>query len=507
LHEGEATCDETFGRLDPTLVKPAIVVVLTSAIVGLSGFRPILAAEQGLSLPRMDYAPEKVKQTYTLREAVDVAVRNFPTIANRRFKLYAASANVTLAKTAYLPNFDMDVQEMLTTHNVVTSTVLGQANNLDAIPIQSGTPSQSVSMSPIWASNQVANFNWLLYDFGYRKANVALARADAKLAQDNLRLTQLDVAYEAASKYLEACAAQQTILAAEAALDRMRAAEVEIKTMVDQGMRPGVDAARADYDVSDAKILVIQAQRATELAKVDLAEKMGIAGANIDIVSDPVVHGPTRKMFIGATNFDAHPLAQVGLSAVGTWAARVHVLDRAWRPHIWWNSAIIGRGSGYRRNQVEPVAGGFLPQVPDWVAGMQVSFPIMDYFAIKAERKAALANEYAEKADFDLAIQVLEQKDARARVLLSEARKIADETPRLVASAKENEIKQLERYKAGLTNMVTLAEAERLLAKAEVDDALAQIDVWRSILALGYVQGNLKPFMDLVAYAEGGTPQ
>jgi outer membrane protein len=109
----------------------------------------------------------------------------------------------------------------------------------------------------------------------------------------------------------------------------------------------------------------------------------------------------------------------------------------------------------------------------------------------------------AEKANFDLAIQILEKKDAQARILLTEARKIADETPQLVESARENEVKVLERYKAGLTNMVSVAEAERILAKAEVENAIAQVEVWRAILAIGYVQGNLKPFLSLVETAEG----
>ncbi|HEY9715234.1 MAG TPA: TolC family protein, partial [Chroococcales cyanobacterium] len=131
------------------------------------------------------------------------------------------------------------------------------------------------------------------------------------------------------------------------------------------------------------------------------------------------------------------------------------------------------------------------------------SFPIMEYFPLKAQKRMAYSNEMAAKADFDLAIQVLERKDARARVLLQEARKIADQTPILVEAAKVKEIKTLKRYRAGLANMVSVSEAERELAEAEVEDAVAQIEVWRSILALSYVQGELKPFLELVAIAEG----
>ncbi len=45
--------------------------------------------------------------------------------------------------------------------------------------------------------------------------------------------------------------------------------------------------------------------------------------------------------------------------------------------------------------------------------------------------------------------------------------------------------------------------AEENLAQAEVENAVAQIEVWRSILALGYAQGDLNTFFKLVEIAEG----
>jgi hypothetical protein len=82
---------------------------------------------------------------------------------------------------------------------------------------------------------------------------------------------------------------------------------------------------------------------------------------------------------------------------------------------------------------------------------------------------------------------------------------VADETPILVQAAKVREIKVLKRYSIGLANMVAVAQAEKALADAQVEDALAQIEVWRSILSLSYVQGDIRPFLQLVSLAEGST--
>jgi outer membrane protein len=52
------------------------------------------------------------------------------------------------------------------------------------------------------------------------------------------------------------------------------------------------------------------------------------------------------------------------------------------------------------------------------------------------------------------------------------------------------------RYKAGLGTIVEVAEAQRLLAQAETDSALANLNVWRALLAVAASKGNLNEFLD-----------
>ncbi len=99
------------------------------------------------------------------------------------------------------------------------------------------------------------------------------------------------------------------------------------------------------------------------------------------------------------------------------------------------------KGSGDYTNPIKPVAGGLLPEVFNYMVGASYSFPLMEYFPLKAQKQMARSNELAAKADFELAIQVLEKKDARARILLAQSRQVADETPILVQAAKVREEK------------------------------------------------------------------
>jgi len=47
-----------------------------------------------------------------------------------------------------------------------------------------------------------------------------------------------------------------------------------------------------------------------------------------------------------------------------------------------------------------------------------------------------------------------------------------------------------------LASITEVAEAQRLLAQAEADDAVARLGVWRALLAAAQVRGDLTPFLE-----------
>jgi outer membrane protein len=437
----------------------------------------------------------------SLTQSVDIALRNFPSLREAQARVGQRDAGITLAKTAYLPQLNLLVQELRTTTNVIAGAVFPQT--LDVIPMQTGKETHSSSFNSVWANNEGGNFSWELYDFGLRHANVNVARAGRGAAFAKFRLTQLDVANGAAQAYLETVAAQATIRAQQATVKRMEAWQLVVHTLVDRGLKPGVDTARSDADVAQARIGLIDAQRATELAQVDLGEALGEAGQEIEVFDAPWVKRPTKFFTAPTLEVANHPLAVLRAADVMTAHAQVTSWEKTWYPHLYFHSAIWGRGSGAPGDN-RTLAGGFMPQTANWVAGFSLSFPVFDFFQVKAQKHMAVHNEQAERANYDLAVQILLQKDARARVMLDKARKIADETAYLITSARENETKALARYRVGLSNIVEVAEAEEILERAEMENAVAEVRVWQSILALGYAQGDLKPFLQLASLAQGG---
>ena len=78
---------------------------------------------------------------------------------------------------------------------------------------------------------------------------------------------------------------------------------------------------------------------------------------------------------------------------------------------------------------------------------------------------------------------------------LQGARNVAANTPVQVTAARAATDQATARYQSGLGNIDEVAEAQRLLTQAEIDDALARLGVWRALLGVAVAAGDLQPFI------------
>jgi outer membrane protein len=267
--------------------------------------------------------------------------------------------------------------------------------------------------------------------------------------------------------------------------------------LVANELRAGADASRADAELAAARIQLIQTQQNREVAHATLAETLGVAGSTVAIDTGPLLETPAAPP-MPLPKFELHPAALAQSAAIDIVRARERVLDRSYFPRFYFQSAVSGRGTGALVNGQIDEAKGLYPQVQNWASGISITFPAFDIFAIRARRKIEVNNEAAERARYDQTMQSLKAQDARAQAVIDAARRIAQNTPVELRAARENEMRARARYDAQLATVVDVAEAQRLLAQAEIDDAVARLNVWRALLAGARARGDLKPFLQQV---------
>ena len=435
-------------------------------------------------------APQPVK----LEAAVDLALANYPAVRAAQARARAAEAGIDLARTAYLPRTDLLWQENRASRNNIFGLLLPQS----VIPSISGPVIGTKSFDSVWGSAGGVLLSWEPFDFGLRKATTDLARALTHQADAGVEVTRLDVATAAADAFLAVLAAEQTVRAAEANVERMQVFARAVHVLVDNQLRAGADASRADAELAAARIQLIQAQQAAEINRVTLAEMLGLAGATVAVEPGPLLSLPPA-MDASTAALDSHPLAIAQTAAVEAVRARERVLDRSFFPRFNFQTSFSARGTGALLNGDRDNSKGLLPDTPNWASGISISFPVFDIIGIRARRRAEASNELAERARLDQTMQALKAQDARARALIEGARRIAENTPVQLTAAREAETRARARYEAQLANATEVAEAQRLLAQAEIDDAAARLSVWRALLAAARVRGDLKPFLQQVA--------
>jgi outer membrane protein TolC len=428
-------------------------------------------------------------QSYTLRQAVSDAVEHYPATEASLERMLAAASAINLARTSYLPRLDLTAQANRATHNNVFGMVLPPGG----VAAISGPVLGTNGPGSVWGSALGMQVSWEPFDFGLRNANVGLAKAGRAKAETAVAATRFEVAGASADAFLTLLAAQQTAIAADASVRRSKVLYETVEALVKAQLRPGADSSRARADLAVAETQRIQAQQAVEIARISLSQFVGADPARISIQEGALLdiappEAPPASL--------AHPLLIQQDAAIAEAQASQRALDKSYYPRFTLTGASYARGTGAMPEGFS-LGGlsGLGPNIQNWGIGLTLTFPMFDWPALKARKDVAGHNERAELARRQQLKQDLSADLARARASLEGARLVARNTPIQLQAARDAEAQAGARYKAGLGTLVELAEAQRLLTQAEIDDSLARLNVWRAMLKVRIAEGDLDPFL------------
>ena len=450
--------------------------------------------------PSAQSDPQKTK-VLTLEEAVEFALKNYPAVRASLERVRAAHAGVGVARTSYLPRTDLLWQSNRATDNNITGLTIP---NSVISPITGPVPASSSNRSA-WGSASGLLFSWEPLDFGYRGARVDAARAAQNRAAAEASLTRLDVSVATVNAYLTLLAAEQTVRAAQADLERRETFAKSVHVLVDNQLRAGADASRADAELARARVNLARAQQQAAISRAQLADILGIADQVVEVRESVLVGAPPASA-PAAASVALNPFAQVQHARVQEEQSLVHALDRSYYPKLYLQSVVMGRGSGV------DATGKFLggteglgPDRANWAAGLSVTFPVFDIFSIKSKKAVEAANERAEEARYDQALQDLTGQLRKAQASLDGARKVAENTPLELDAARTTETQERARYQAGLATLVDVADSQSFLVQAEIDDVLARLAVWQNLASVAAAQGDLDPFLQSLHDAAQGA--
>jgi outer membrane protein TolC len=435
----------------------------------------------------------------TIGAAIDAAIKDVPAVTEATARAVAATEAIRESRAAYLPRLDALWQMNRASRNNVFGLLLPQS----IVPPISGPVLGTDSFESAWGSAAGLLFSAEVFDFGRRSASVGVARAQATSNEAQANLARLNAGVAVADAYLTALGAQQTVLAARANVARLETLQGTVKAQVDAELKPGADQSRIDAELAVARNRLVTAEQVLSIAKLTIAEAMG--RADLDVALDegsllsfhPALPGPADKPIAN------HPAVIAAAELAKATDLKREVTRLSFRPRLFFNGALAARASGANIDGTIDGARGLWPNVPNWAAGLTASFPLFDFSA----NRARLAIDTAEAAASQARLQGVTQRKKievrQAEVLLDAAARMAANIPAQLSAARQADAQARARYEAGLTSILEVADAQRLLAQAESEEALASLAVWRARLALVAASGDLAPFITEAANPTG----
>jgi outer membrane protein len=401
----------------------------------------------------------------TIEDARRLALQNHPHIRVAQSAAAAANDVTTQVRSAYYPN------------------VYGSLTGVEA---DSGTRIGAGGLNNSIIFNRFATgvaAEQLVTDLGRTKNLVASSRLAAQAANETVNVSRADVRLNVDRAYYGVLRAQAVLTVAQQTVKQRETVSEQITTLAKNKLRSGLDVSFADVNLSQARLLLVQAQNDLQAAYAVLAEALGNSQPQQYQLTEPAEAAavlPAIQDAMTAANRDRPELASQRLQVDSA-----QHFATAERDLILPSLSLAG------------VAG----EIPFRQAGLPLSYSAIGFnvhipifngklFSARhaeaedrAREEQAVLNEQQAQIVRDVQLAWLAANTASQNVTL---------TAELFAEANKALDLAQARYDLGLGSIVELSQAQLNQAQAGIAQAGAKYDYATRLAELAYQQGALR---------------
>ncbi len=297
----------------------------------------------------------------------------------------------------------------------------------------------------------------MLYDFGVTQNQATIKRLDYEGFKTTLTAVINDVIFQTKDAYYALLFAYENKRVAQDTVDKFQLFYDQAKAFYEIGMNPKVDVTIAESNLSSAKLKLIQADNAVNLAIAKLNNVMGVPFIDKYNVMDKLQYQPLNLTFNGAVDIarEARPELKLAEIKVETANQTLKLVKKSFYPTLSVEGQAQVGGKSWASNHGYNV-GGYL------------NFPTVNGMLIRNEIKEArylydkeLANAQNTQNKIYLEIQnaflKLEEKKNQMPVALLQ-----------VKQAKENYELSYGRYRVGEASPTELKDSQIMYENAQL---------------------------------------
>jgi len=428
----------------------------------------------------------------SIKAALEKIQNNLPQLEAYRQQASAAEQDIALAKNTIVPGLNAGYQVNMATFNNIT----GMSYPGFLLPI-SGPPSLNNKLNFVPGSAIGALFNWNPFTFGQRNASIERATAQFKQANAAYNEQLFRYQYSAINSYLEVVYCQQILKSLQANIERSRVSLEQVLVLALSGLRPGIDTTQFQAAIVQAEIDYLQTESTCQQKLIELSRLAGTDGRTGDLVlTDTVFNESIYILADTASPVTQHPYYQNLEAQQKITEAGLKEIQKSWVPQldIWGN--VYARGSGIDANGNVKKSDGLGFSRTNAGVGVQLSFPVFQFSEINIKRKQYQSLLKADMARLAQAQLDISKQTESALMQYQQDVKLALRSPQLLKAASDVYEGLKLSYETGLIDFTRLATSQYELQRAEVNNANARLQLWRSLLSLAVAKGNLNLFTE-----------
>jgi outer membrane protein len=398
-------------------------------------------------------SPPNDRPEMTLDQLIDIAVENQPTIFAAQAARNAAQARLGTARADYFPLLNMTYS-----YNRATSNIAQGVSAATGTPVPRRVTDISVNNN-----NFTATLNQNVFDSFRREGRVQAARESLEAANLDVSTTRQNVILNVQQAYYNHILALRLVRVNQEAVERAIQNLNRARGFFEVGTRPKIDVTRAQVDLANAELALVQARNQAITTLAALNNAIGVPDHPPyrlrEALEIPPIIGTLEEYVQTAMQHRTElRAAQARIRAA---EASLSVARREFLPTIGATANWSYRGQNY-------------PLAPNWLGGVTLTVPVLNpprfsqLEEVAANLASAQASEEITRQDIILEIQ-------QSYATVVNAREAIQTSEVLVQEARENLELAQGRYQVGVGPLIDVTDAQLALTQAESQNIQAII--------------------------------
>jgi len=393
-------------------------------------------------------------EVLTLEKCTELAIKNHPSIIASENTAKAAKSRVYEASSSFWPQVSTNASYTR------TKPVTTSSSSLSSLGLGStGSSDQDKSYDAYGIS---LNLEQLIFDFGKTWDQVKIQDYSRQASEHQLNNTIIEITFGVKQAYYEVLLSKRNMDVAQESVDSFQKHLDQAQGFYQVGTRAKFDVTKAEVDLSNAKLKLIQAQNSYRVAIITLNNAMGVVEAPEYTVEDNLSYQKYELSFEDALNkaYDNRPDLQALLSQEKAAKKSVELAGLGYLPNLTGSADYKWQGQDF------PLADG-------WDVGAAFTWQLFNGFLTKNQVDENKYNLNVVKANQALLKQGIVLEVRQAYLNMQAAEEGIPTAQLVVKQAQENLELANGRYTAGVGNPVEVSDAELAYGNAKYSESQA----------------------------------